>query len=39
LLKEDNLNRETIRGIGISGLAEIPPFYHDWLRSLNKEKG
>ena len=32
-------NRETIRGILISRLAKIPPLNHDWLRSLDKEKG
>ena len=28
-------NREPIRGIKISQLDEIPPLYHDGLRSLN----
>ena len=32
-------NRETIRGIKISQLVENPQLYHDWLRSLNDEKG
>ena len=30
---------ETVRGTRISRLAKLPPFYHDRLRSLNKEKG
>ena len=30
--------RETIMDIGISPLAETPPLYHDWLRSLNLKK-
>ena len=29
--------KETIRGIRISWLAEIPPLFYDWLLSFNKE--
>ena len=37
--KEIFYNRETVRGIRISQLTEIPPLDRDWLRSLNYEKG
>ena len=35
-LKQKRLySRETIRGIIISRLSKITPFFHDWLSSLN----
>ena len=35
---KDSLDKEIIRGIRISLLAEIPSLFHDWLRRLNEEK-
>ena len=32
-------NRETIIGVQDSGLVKIPTLYHDWLGSMNEEKG
>ena len=34
LIQKKFYNRETLRGIRISPLAEIPPLFHDWLISL-----
>ena len=31
-------NRETLRGIRMSRLAEIPPLYHNCLRSLDQKR-
>ena len=31
--------RGTLRGKRSSRWAKIPTLYHDWLRSLNEEKG
>ena len=28
-------SRDTIKGISISSLAELPPLHYDWLNSLN----